>query len=93
MHHFQLHWKKIQQHSKHKGDSSMGQIPVGSKIQKLKNGDVLITFSGAMVPTLCVQKDQYVRRAIIPEPVNAEIAEAARQYVAQHLPQEQSGRE
>lgn len=87
---FRLHWKK---HQEKKGDTSMAPIPVGSTIQKLSNGDVLITFYGAIVPTLCVQADLHVRRAIIPEPVDESLAESARQYVAQHLPQEQSGRE
>lgn len=68
-------------------------IPEGSTLDLMKNGDVLITFSGAMIPTLCVQKDQYVRRAIVREPIEETLAEAARQYVAQHLPEVQSGRE
>jgi hypothetical protein len=87
MHHFRLHWKKIWQHSKNKGDSSMVQtIPEGSTLDQMNNGDVLITFPGAMIPTLCVQKDQYVRRAIVrEEAVEEPLAEAARQYVAQHL--------
>ncbi|MBA2678653.1 MAG: hypothetical protein H0U76_09720 [Ktedonobacteraceae bacterium] len=62
-------------------------IPEGSTIQQLRNGDVLITYPGAMVPTLCVQEDHYVRRAIVREPVEEPLAEAARQYVAQHLAQ------
>lgn len=60
-------------------------IPVGSTLDQMNNGDILITFPGAMAPTLCVQKDLYVRRAIVREPVDAVLAEAARQYVAQHL--------
>lgn len=64
-------------------------IPMGSTLDQMNNGDVLITFPGAMAPTLCVQKDQYVRRAIVREPVDAVLAEAARQYVAHHLAKEQ----
>jgi hypothetical protein len=60
-------------------------IPEGSTLKRMKNGDVLITFPGAMISTLCVQADQQVRRAIVPEPVEASLAEAARQYVARHL--------
>jgi hypothetical protein len=87
MQRFRLHWKK-------KGGSVMIQtIPEGSTLDQMNNGDVLITFPGAMIPTLCVQKDQYVRRAIVREPVEAVLAEAARQYVARHLTEERSVRE
>lgn len=59
-------------------------IPEGSTLRRMSNGDVLITWPGQVVPLLCVQKDQQVRRAIIREPVDAQLAEAARQYVARH---------
>jgi beta-galactosidase beta subunit len=89
--HFRLHWKKIRSYWKNKGDSGMIQtIPEGSTLKQMKNGDVLITFPGAMISTLCVQADQHVRRAIVPEPVEESLAEAARQYVMQHLTKEQS---
>ena len=60
-------------------------IPEGSTLDQMNNGDVLITFPDAMIPTLCVQKDQHVRRAIVRESVEEPLAEAARQYVALHL--------
>jgi hypothetical protein len=87
MHHFRLHWKKIRSHRKNKeGDVGMIQrIPEGSTLKQMKNGDVLIRFPGAMISTLCVQADQHVRRAIVPEPVEEPLAEAARQYVMQYL--------
>ena len=89
MRHFRLHWKKILPDWKNKGGSAMVQtIPEGSTLKKMKNGDVLITFPGAMISTLCVQKDQHVRRAIVQEPVEEPLAEAARQYVAEHLMEE-----
>ena len=88
MHRFQLHWKKIWQHNKDKGGFMIQMIPEGSTLQQMRNGDVLITYPGAMVPTLCVQKDQYVRRAIVREPIEEPLAQAARQYVAQHLPKQ-----
>ena len=59
-------------------------IPEGSTLRRMKNGDILITWPGSMIPSLCVQKDQKVRRAIIREPVDEQVAEAARQYVAKH---------
>lgn len=64
-------------------------IPEGSTLKRMKNGDVLITFPGAMISTLCVQADQQVRRAIVPEPVEEALAEAARQYVARSLAEEE----
>ncbi len=59
-------------------------IPEGSTLTYLKNGDILITFPGASVPYLCVQRDWQVRKAIVREPVDAPLAEAARHYVARH---------
>lgn len=60
-------------------------IPEGSTLRRMKNGDILITWPGKVVPLLCVQKDQTVRRAIIREPVDEKLAAAARDYVARHL--------
>jgi beta-galactosidase beta subunit len=61
------------------------EIPEGSTLQRLNNGDILITLPGAAVPYLCVQRDSKVRKAIVKEPVDASLAEAARLYVKQHL--------
>lgn len=94
MHRFLLNWKKTRRYGKKKGDLVMVQtIPEGSTLDQMNNGDILITFPGAMIPTLCVQKDQYVRRAIVREPVEEPLAEAARQYVAQNFNEEESTRE
>jgi hypothetical protein len=72
---------------------STTMIPQGVTLRSIPNGDVFLTWPGAMVPYLCVQKDQRVSIAFVRDPVNADLAEAARQYVAQHLLEEQSRRE
>lgn len=61
-------------------------IPEGSMLQRLANGDVLITLPGGRVPSYCVQKDRRVRMAIVRDPVDEVTAQAARDYVDRHLP-------
>lgn len=61
-------------------------IPEGSLLQRLANGDVLITLPGGRVPSYCVQRDGKVRMAIVRDPVDEATAQAARDYVERHLP-------
>lgn len=64
----------------------INNIPDGSLLQMLPNGDVFITLPGAMIPVYCVQRDHKVRTAILREPVDEATAQAARDYVARHMP-------
>lgn len=56
----------------------------GAAMLTMKNGDVLITQAGAAKPFLCVEKNQHVRIAFSKEPVDDQLAAAARDYVARH---------
>lgn len=59
-------------------------IPEGSSLQRLTDGNILITYPGAPVPSLCVQPDERVRTAITRLPVTSDMANAARRYVRRH---------
>lgn len=60
-------------------------IPAGSHLHRMSNGDILIYYPHAPVPSLCVEKNKlHVRTAITREPVEKPLADAARQYVQQH---------